>query len=181
MSATRPSEADAPQAEARFHAVVGPYRPALARLAGAYEADPERRRDLEQELLLGLWRALPAFEGRSSVRTWLYRVAHNVAITAALRARRERMRETVSIEALEAAPAEARLDEALDARDQLARLRALVARLVPLDRQVLLLHLEGLPAAEIAEVTGLKANNVSVKVHRIKNLLQQRLSAKEAP
>jgi RNA polymerase sigma-70 factor (ECF subfamily) len=166
-------------AEARFQEVVGPYRAALARLAGAYEADPERRRDLEQEILLGLWRALPGFEGRSSLRTWLLRVAHNVAVTAALRSRRQRLRELVSVEALEAAPVEVRLDEALDARNQLARLQALVARLLPLDRQVLLLHLEGLPAGEIAEVTGLTANHVSVKVHRIKNLLQ-RLMAKEA-
>jgi len=50
----------------------------------------------------------------------------------------------------------------------------LIHRLKPLDRQVILLHLEGETAAFIAEVTGLNASNVSTKVHRIKNLLRKK-------
>jgi hypothetical protein len=46
-------------------------------------------------------------------------------------------------------------------------------RLKPLDRQVILLYLEGEPAAAIAEVTGLSAINVATKIHRIKRLLNR--------
>src|SRR6476660_1798718 len=38
--------------------------------------------DLVQETYLRAWRAYAAFEGRSSVRTWLYRIATNVCLTA---------------------------------------------------------------------------------------------------
>ena len=52
---------------------------ALERLARAYEGDSDRRRDLLQEIHVALWRSLARFDGRCSMRTWVYRVAHNVA------------------------------------------------------------------------------------------------------
>ena len=48
-------------------------------------------------------------------------------------------------------------------------------RLKPLDRQIILLYLEGEQAASIAEVTGLSPVNVAAKVHRIKALLNRPL------
>jgi RNA polymerase sigma-70 factor, ECF subfamily len=49
----------------------------------------------------------------------------------------------------------------------------LIRGLKSLDRQIILLHLEGEAAGSIAEVTGLSASNVATKVHRIKKLLKQ--------
>jgi RNA polymerase sigma-70 factor (ECF subfamily) len=59
-------------------------------------------------------------------------------------------------------------------QDLLERLHALVARLQPLDREVVLLYLEGLDAAAIGEITGISARNVATKVHRIKKILADR-------
>ena len=59
---------------------------ALERLARAYEADPESRRDLLQEIQLALWRSFEGFDGRCSLRTWVYRVAHNAAAIAEITA-----------------------------------------------------------------------------------------------
>ena len=50
------------------------YGPALERLARSYEADEEVR--LLQEIHIGLWRTIAAFDGRCSLRTWVYRVGH---------------------------------------------------------------------------------------------------------
>ena len=58
-----------------------------------------------------------------------------------------------------------------DRRRALDRLYALIQRLRPLDRQVMLLYLEEEDAASIAEITGLSVANVSTKVHRIKQIL----------
>lgn len=52
----------------------------------------------------------------------------------------------------------------------------LIYRLKPIDRQVILMYLEGEAAASIAETTGLSASNVATKVHRIKKLLKQQHS-----
>src|SRR6476659_10238385 len=71
--------------DALFERIAAEFAAPLARLAGAHEADPSLRRDLLQEIHLALWRSLPAFAGRCSLRTWVYRVGHNVASTHVLR------------------------------------------------------------------------------------------------
>ena len=162
------------EAEERFSAVVGAHADALWRLGRGYERDPDRRRDLHQEILVAIWRALPSFEGRCSVRTFVLRVAHNTACSHVARATRRRAEEGTSLEALEAASPDRRPDEAADDHQTLERLAALVRTLVPMDRQLLLLHLEGLDPAAIAEVTGLSTTNVTTKVSRIKALLVKR-------
>jgi RNA polymerase sigma-70 factor (ECF subfamily) len=143
---------------------------AVARLVAASEANPAHRQDLEQEVWIALWRALPQFEGRCSDRTFVFRVAHNVAATAALKGARDWLKRAVPLEDVQLDDGLDR-EAALDQQKQLARLHSLIARLLPLDRETLLLWLEGLPAAEIAQVTGLSASHVATKVHRIKALL----------
>ena len=56
-------------------------RGALDRLVRAYERDPDKRRDLLQDIHVALWLSLEDFEGRCSLNTWVYRVAHNTAIS----------------------------------------------------------------------------------------------------
>src|SRR5262252_4957044 len=58
---------------------------AIDRLARAYEPDPDKRRDLLQEIHVALWRSLETFEGRCSLKTWVYRVAHNTATSVVIR------------------------------------------------------------------------------------------------
>jgi RNA polymerase sigma-70 factor (ECF subfamily) len=140
---------------------------ALARLARGYEADPEKRRELLQEIHVALWRSLAGFQARCSLRTWVYRVAHNTAATWISTERRARPALLVSLEELNETPV------APDAERRLAldQLTQLIQRLKPLDREVILGYLEGMDAAAIGELTGLSARNVATKIHRIKNLL----------
>src|SRR5215471_7893003 len=58
---------------------------ALDRVARAYEADPDRRRDLLQEIHVALWQSFENFEQRCSLKTWVYRVAHNTATSVVIR------------------------------------------------------------------------------------------------
>jgi RNA polymerase sigma-70 factor (ECF subfamily) len=76
---------------------------AIARLAQAYEPDPDKCRDLLQEIQISLWRSFEAFDGRCSLRTWVYRVAHNTAISQVSR-RRAIAPMLVGLEELEATP-----------------------------------------------------------------------------
>ena len=59
------------------------------------------------------------------------------------------------------------------------RLMALIRRLKPLDRQMMLLYLEGMDAASIGEVMGVSAGSVATKIHRIKNILARRFHGGE--
>lgn len=144
---------------------------ALERLTRAYEANPEHRRDLLQEIHIALWRSLSTFDRRCSLRTWVYRVAHNVGASHVARQYRTRPEALVGLEELESLPDPQRTESAADRLITLNKLLELIQRLKPLDRDVILSYLEGLDAEEIGEITGLSARNVATKVHRIKNIL----------
>jgi RNA polymerase sigma-70 factor (ECF subfamily) len=150
------------------------FGPALQRLARAYEPDADRRLDLLQEIHVALWRSFASFDGGCSLRTWVYRVAHNVAVSQVIR-RRSTAHTMVGLDELELMPAAVDNEQALDDRLALDRMMALIHQLDPLDRQVILLYLEGLDAASIGDITGISAGNVATKVHRLKKVLAQRL------
>jgi len=166
-----------PGQDERYHQAAAEYGPALERLARGYEFDPDRRRDLLQEIHLALWRSFAVFDGRCSPRTWVYRVAHNTAVSYGIARRRSGDRSLVSLEAVEAELAGAGSDGGAAAdRQVLARVTELIQRLEPLDRQVILSYLEGMEASEIGEITGLAPGNVATKIHRIKAVLARRFS-----
>ena len=144
----------------------------MERLASAYEADTTLRQDLLQEIHAALWRSLHRFDNRCALRTWVYRVAHN---TAASYVRCAIRHDWVSLEEAQSLPC----SQDPDRQMVLDRLMALIHKLRPLDRQVILLFLEDQDAPSIAEITGLSAANVATKIYRIKNILARRFNEGE--
>ncbi|HEX4098133.1 MAG TPA: sigma-70 family RNA polymerase sigma factor [Caulobacteraceae bacterium] len=159
--------------EARYRDAIAQYGPAIERLARAYEADADERRDLVQDIHVALWRSFEGFDGRCSLGTWTWRVAHNAAASHVGRRRRTPHR-LATLEQLESAPAGDDPEAAAGERQVLDRLSRMIQALGPPDQQVMLLYLEDLPAAEIAEITGLSPGAVAVKIHRLKALLARR-------
>ena len=153
-----------------YRDAVDKYGSSLERLASAYEADPEKRRDLSQDIHFQLWRSFQSYQARCSLRTWTYRVAHHVAASHVMRERRI-FSALVSIEELEMLPDKAAGQIAANQRINLDRLSALIQRLKPLDRQVIVSYLEDMDAVSIGEITGLSPGNVAMRIHRIKNIL----------
>lgn len=153
----------------RYREAAVAYGSALERLARAYEADADHRRDLLQEIHLALWRSFAVWDQRCGLRTWVYRVAHNAATSHAIRQQRRNSHVLVSLEQLDQLPDPG--TPQAGHQEALKRLLTLVQQLKPLDRQVILSYLEGMDAAAIGEITGLAPGNVATKIHRIKNIL----------
>ncbi len=158
-----------------YQDAVSCYGPALARLARAYETDPEKRRDLLQEIHLHLWHSLGHFDARCSLRTWVYRVAHNIASSHVIRERRTYSR-LVSLEDLDALPFKDDHEAVAGRRMAWERIGELIQQLKPVERQLIILYLEGLDAASIGEITGLSPANIAMKIHRIKGTLSRRFN-----
>jgi RNA polymerase sigma-70 factor (ECF subfamily) len=156
-----------------YTSAAAEFGPALDRLARAYESHADRRRDLLQEIHLQLWRSFATFDGRCSARTWIYRVAHNTAASYVIRERRTQSK-LVTLEDLERMPAGDTVGPVTDREMALQKLRTLIQQLQPVDRQVMVSYLEDMEAASIAEITGLSAANVAMKIHRIKSVLTRR-------
>ena len=159
--------------EARFARMLGEFGPSLDRLAAAYEGDRAERDDLLQDISFALWRALPTFRGECSERTFVYRIAHNRGLTH--RARR-RLRVTEPLDSVEVV-ADPRSDPEQTTIRNLTRerLQAAVRRLPEGARQVVILSLSGLGAAEIGEVLGITENNAAVRLSRARRALKDLL------
>ena len=164
-----PAGADKTERQALFDQAVANYGPALHRLTLAYEPVADRRADLLQDIYLALWQSLESFDGRCTLGTWIYRVAHNTATTICIR-RRARA-QLVSIDDIDIAADAVSVATAIDHERARTRILALIHRLKPLDRQIVLLYLEGLDAAATGDIVGLTSANVATKIHRIKKVL----------
>lgn len=147
----------------------------LRRLALGFEADPDLRGDLLQEMHVEVWRSMALFHQRCSLRTWVTRVANNAGASHIIRRRRAAGR-LVSLEDLDSEIVSSGGAPQADAAVSAAKLLALVHQLKAVDRQIMLLYLEGDSAEQIAEITGLSASNVATKIHRIKRLLSRQFA-----
>jgi RNA polymerase sigma-70 factor, ECF subfamily len=157
-----------------YHEASENYGHALERLVRAYEADPDKQRDLLQEVHFAVWQSCSSFEGRCSLRTWVYRVAHNTAASYALRERRSHASAWVGLDDLELTQDSQDAYDNADRRLALDKLMELIRRLRPPERQLMLLYLEGMDADLIGEVAGISAGHVRVQIHRIKAALARR-------
>jgi RNA polymerase sigma-70 factor (ECF subfamily) len=144
----------------------------IRRIASGYEADRHLADELVQDIFLAIWRALPAFRGASSLRTFVARIATNRAVTHVARAATR----PASIELSDDLPSQGDTpeDQAIELNRH-AHLMAAIRGLPLADRQVVTLTLEGLAPGEIADFLGMTANAVSIRLSRSKTLLRARL------
>lgn len=146
----------------------------LDRLPAGYEADPDKRRDLRQEIHLQLWRSFEAFDERCSLKTWTLRVAHNTSASYVIRERRMKSK-LISFEEIETTLESVEQPRDIDRDRALRQVQQLILKLRPLDRQIIISYLEGMDAASIADITGLTPANIAMKIHRIKKILAHRI------
>jgi len=159
-----------------FDTLIQQHGPSLHRLAGAYTNSSADRDDLFQETVLSIWQALPKFRGESSERTFIFRIAHNRAVTYLAR-RPNRPIEPVEEQIIH--DPHPNPEQQLARDQQRERLLSAIRRLPADYRRVIVLVLEGLNHAEVAEVLGLNVSNVAVRVNRAKQMLREQLQPEE--
>lgn len=156
--------------EQTFDQVAREHGAMIKRIACSYEADAGLAEELVQEIHLAIWRALPAFRGAASLRTFAARIATNRAVTHVVR--RARSPATLELGVDLAAPEDDPEKQAIASNRQV-RLLAAVRSLPLAYRQVASLTLEGLSPKDIAESLGVTVNAVAVRMTRARDLLRQ--------
>lgn len=188
--------------EAAFLALVEQYQAALVRLATTYVGNPAAAEDVAQETWLRVLRGLDRFEGRSSLKTWLFRILTNTALTHAKRAGREVTfsdlttpdDDEAAVEPERFLPASDRewaghwaapvqpwptegLEGRVERRELLRQVEAAIAGLPPNQRAVITLHdVEGWATQDICNVLGLTETNQRVLLHRARAKVRRALA-----
>lgn len=149
----------------------------LRRLAASYERDPARQEDLVQDIWFAVWRALPRFRDDCSERTFVFRIAHNRAVSHVdhwQRRRTDLLDDAAAIEAPGPDP-----EHSLSQQQRHERLQRAVVSLPLSMRQVVVLTLEGLSHAEVGEILGITDNNVAVRLTRARAELSRMLGTRK--
>jgi RNA polymerase sigma-70 factor, ECF subfamily len=177
--------------ERAFEELVDRYNPSLLRVARGYVSNRTAAEEAVQDTWIGVLRGLPSFEGRSSLRTWIFRILVNQAITRGVRESR-----SVPFSSLgddEAAvdperflpggawatpprPLEAVPEEVLLSAEARSRVLEAIAALPAQQRQVITLRdVEGWSSAEVREALDLSEGNQRVLLHRARSKVRARL------
>lgn len=136
-----------------------------------YTSNQDDHNDLFQEMVLQLWKAFPSFRNEAKITTFMYRIALNTAISGI----RKKKVKTTELESISFQIQETTEE---NYNDELKLLYASIEQLSDVEKSIVLLFLEDKPYDEIAEITGISANYVAVKMNRIKEKLRKLLNVK---
>ncbi|MBP3317566.1 MAG: sigma-70 family RNA polymerase sigma factor [Alistipes sp.] len=150
--------------EKEFTRIVGEHKDTIYMVCYMFSKDNAEVEDLYQEILINLWRSYSKFEGRSSLKTWIWRVSLNTCISIdRKKRRRDKMPLDMDIDLYN--------DSDCDTK-QIKMLHDRINRLGPFDRAIILLWLENMSYEEIGAIVGISEKNVSVRLFRIKEQLK---------
>ena len=150
--------------EKQFENLVREHKRTIYTVCYMFSKNSDEVDDLFQEILIRLWKGFDSFEERSSVRTWIYRVALNAAIN---NDKKERHRGPTVPLTPDIDPYEA--DD--PSTQQIRQLYDRINQLDLIDRSLILLWLEGITYEEIGAIIGITPSNVGVRLLRIKDKL----------
>ncbi|MEX1188200.1 MAG: sigma-70 family RNA polymerase sigma factor [Bacteroidia bacterium] len=149
-----------------FLDLINSHRAVLYKVVNLYIDDREEREDLIQEILLQALKGFPRFRGESKFSTWLYRVSLNTVFSYS-RKNENRKKAESEVEVI---------DLEMPKSDEAAELYFHIRQMDDVNKMVITLYLEGFGNKEIAEITGMAANTVGVRLHRIKESLTQKMN-----
>ena len=157
--------------EQRFLDLINGNRPRILRVCRVYAWNSADQDDLYQEILSQIWRGLPGLKEKQFANTWLYRVAINTS-NSFVRKRASRSDRVVHFNHADLTRAiESGQATEENTGDRFANLYTAIFKLDPLEKALVTLFLEDFTYEQIAEATGINANNVGVMLHRAKKKL----------
>jgi RNA polymerase sigma-70 factor (ECF subfamily) len=143
--------------------ILRAYRRKVFGLAYSFVRNRESAEDVAQEVFIKIWRALPAFDARASLSTWIYTITRNTSLSA-LRGNRSRPQpQDDAVPETELASEPGSVETA--AED--ASLRRLIEQLPDKQRQVILLfYLQEQSHEEVAQMLAMPVGSVKTLLHR---------------
>ena len=150
--------------ETQFGKLVKEHKSTIYSVCYMFSNDPDEVNDLFQESLINVWQGLSAFKGKSSPKTWIWRITLNTCISWERKKKLKTVPLSMDINLFE--------DNDVNTK-QVNMLKQRIGLLRPFDRAIVLLWLENMSYEEIAAIVGITIKQVSVRLFRIKEQLKQ--------
>lgn len=150
-----------------------PYAPIIIKICRAYADTQEDFEDYYQEVCLQIWRSKDNFKEEAQWSTWIYRLTLNVCLTL----QKKKKRKSTFLKKADRTHIPTEYNQAF-ADENLNELYAAIRQLSEIDRALIMLYLEEKPYKEIAEILGTNANNIGVRIKRIKERLKKIINGK---
>ena len=152
--------------EQQFAQLVREHKSTIYTVCYMFSHDEDEVNDLFQETLINMWKGIDSFREESKISTWIYRVALNTCLLQERKKKREVPKVPLSMNV--------NFFEGEDAKvAQVRQLHQRIGKLGLVDRAIVMLWLEGSSYDEIGAVMGISAQNVGVKLYRIKEQLKK--------
>lgn len=152
----------------QFLHIISKNEKLILKVCNIYCQESADREDLYQDIIVQLWKSFPKFEARSSVSTWLYRIALNVAISRYRKQLRQPEYEGLNDTLPPTDPSKSDNDDA-------EALYQAIAKLTSVEKAITMLYMEGVQYRQIGEIMNLTESNVGFKINAIKKKLKQLL------
>ncbi|WP_153798109.1 RNA polymerase sigma factor [Foetidibacter luteolus] len=152
--------------EQDFILLLNRHQNIIHKVCNLYMDDVAEREDLFQEITLQAWKAFTSFRGDAKFSTWLYRVALNTAITFFRKDKRQ-----PQVLSAEIFPDKTDYHDPVE--EQVSAMYKAIGQLSKIDKALVMLYLEDYDYKEIGDLLGITANNVAVKMNRIKTRLKE--------
>ena len=152
--------------EAEFEKIVRDHKRRIYTVCYMFSQDQSEVEDLFQDILVNIWRDLESFKGDKYLATWIWKVSLNTCINHSKKSKKEGKKIPLDVDI--------NLYEDVDAESlQIRQLHERIGQLGYMDRSLVLLWLENLTYDEIGAILGVSANNVAVRLVRIKEKLKK--------
>lgn len=160
---------DESKQDAQFREWHREHQGIILRIARANASNLADQEDLIQEISLQIWNSIPGFNGSCRASTWVYRVALNTAISWGRKEQSQRRKKKEFANHLHI------LKETSEPQNEkLEWIFEQIRKMDPIDRSLILLHLDGQSYQEIADILGISEKNVGVKLSRLRKALTKK-------
>ncbi|MDY8135996.1 sigma-70 family RNA polymerase sigma factor [Aquimarina sp. 2201CG5-10] len=158
-----------------FEQIIEANKGKIYRICRIYAVNPIEPEDLFQEVIYQIWKSYASFKGKSSIGTWIYKIALNVCIRSKGKLNKKNDK-TIRLDAIQFTSKENTTSVFEDRKYE--ALQSCISSLKVVDKSIVILSLEDLPYKEIATITGLSENHIAVKMRRIRKILLKCITSK---
>ncbi|TCD04561.1 RNA polymerase sigma factor [Pedobacter frigidisoli] len=158
----------------QFIGILNEHKRLLYKVTYSYCRNLDDRKDLEQEIIIQLWKSFKNYKQEFKLSTWIYKIALNVAISHYRRdVKRKETNEPYDDAVFQISEEENCTEEDIYKTQLLYKF---INKLDELNKAIIILYLEDKSYKEISEIIGLTETNVGTKINRIKRKLKESIS-----